>query len=541
MFVNPPAHDKSNNLNKTICVHPNLDKQFAHILISFGECRHVKPHTYNKKYSWHGFIPYVCYTLQEMIFTCDTQSLTKPFPHIWKHTVGSGHATLALRADWQKQLARCHAELGFEQVRFHGILCDDMGTLINEMGQLVYSFFNADQVCDFLLSIGMRPFMELSFMPSALASGDTVVFHYKANVTPPRDYAQWETLINRLVAHWVERYGITEVSKWFFEIWNEPNLNKFWTGTQADYFRLYQHSANAIKAVSPQLQVGGPATANSAWIPEFLAFCTQNNVPVNFLSTHHYLNDDFGQPGDGTTRQLSESRRGVLREEAAKVQQQVQGKPLYYTEWSISSIPFDELHDMPSAAAFIIKTVMEAQGYVQGYSYWTFSDIFEENYFNSTPFHGGFGLMNIYGIPKPAYRAYQLLHGLGEELLCHSGSHDTIDVWVTKQANVVKVLVTNSTVPLHRVKTETITIRLANVKKIVYSYIEKIDESHANARAAWVTMGQPGSLNPTQVSDLEQASALVKEPIDIIYLQDAITIDVTIGPQGTACITIETI
>jgi xylan 1,4-beta-xylosidase len=475
-----------------------------------------------------------------MTFTCDTQSVTKPFAHFWEHTVGSGHATLALRADWQKQLARCHTELGFKHVRFHGILCDDMGTLINDTGGLVYSFFNANQICDFLLSIGMRPFMEMSFMPSVLASGNTVVFHYEGNVTPPRDYAQWETLINKLVANWTDRYGIAEVSKWLFEIWNEPNLSKFWTGTQADYFKLYQHAASAIKAVSPQLQVGGPATANSAWVSEFLVFCAQNKVPVDFVSTHHYPNDNFGQPGE-EAGELSESRRSVLREEAAKVQQQAQGKPLYYTEWSISSIPFDALHDMPYAATFIIKTVMEAHGYVQGYSYWTFSDIFEENYFNSIPFHGGFGLMNIYGIPKPAYRAFQLLHGLGEELLPHSGSHDTVDIWVTKQANVLKVLVTNSALPLHPVKTETITICLSNVKKIVYSCIEKIDENHANARAAWVNMGQPGSLSPAQVLELEHASELVKEPIEMTYLHDEITIKVVIAPHGTACITIETI
>ena len=139
--------------------------------------------------------------------------------------------------------------LDFGHVRFHGLLCDDMGTLVCQGASLFYSFFNADQIFDFLLSIGMKPFVELSFMPSALASGDKTVFHYRANVTPPKDYAQWATLIRKLVAHWVERYGLGEVRQWFFEVWNEPNLDAFGSGKQDDYFKLYRYTAEAIKSI----------------------------------------------------------------------------------------------------------------------------------------------------------------------------------------------------------------------------------------------------------------------------------------------------
>ncbi len=192
-------------------------------------------------------------------FTCDIASPATPFPHFWEHTIGSGHALLALRADWQKQLLRCHRELGFEHVRFHGILCDDMGTLVCESEKWVYSFYNANQVCDFLLSIGMRPFIEFSFMPSTLSSGGETALLYHGNITPPRDYSAWETLIHKLVLHWKERYGAEELRLWFFEIWNEPNLAAFWTGTQQDFFLLYRHAANAVKAVDAALKVGGPA------------------------------------------------------------------------------------------------------------------------------------------------------------------------------------------------------------------------------------------------------------------------------------------
>ena len=151
-------------------------------------------------------------------FICDFSQLPTPFEHVWEHTVGSDQAPIALRADWQAQLRQCRRELGVRHVRFHGLLSDDMGTLICHKEELLYSFFNADQIIDFLLSIGIRPFVELSFMPETLASGPETVFRYRGNVTPPQDYGEWEILIGKLVRHWVDRYGIGEVRQWYFEV-----------------------------------------------------------------------------------------------------------------------------------------------------------------------------------------------------------------------------------------------------------------------------------------------------------------------------------
>jgi len=472
-------------------------------------------------------------------FKCNVTHASTNLTHFWEHTVGSSHATMALRADWQKQLTRCNRELGFRHVRFHGVLCDDMGTLVDEENALVYSFFNADQICDFLLSIGMRPFMELSFMPSTLASGSASVFHYKGNVTAPKDYDDWETLINKLVEHWVQRYGLPEVSEWFFEVWNEPNLDAFWKKTQADYFKLYHHTANAIKNVHKNLKVGGPATADNAWITEFMKYCNKNDVPADFISTHHYPTDAFGKPGDDTITQLSKSKRSILQKEAKKVKKQALGKPVYYTEWCTSSNPFDELHDMPYAACFIIKTVIEANGIVEGYSYWTFSDIFEENYFSSIPFHGGFGLMNIYGIPKPAYRAYELLHRLGNELLKVTGEHETVDVWIARKMGTINIMITNLALPLHPIKTEIVKVHIENTKKVKTSFIERIDDDHANARKTWKNMGSPGSLKPNEVSALEVASALIMEPFATKQVKGSVFVEVTVPSQGVAYITLE--
>src|SRR3954470_14405649 len=118
-------------------------------------------------------------------FSCNLESTPSPLKHFWEYCVGSDHAPVALRADWQHQLKRSHQELGLKRVRFHGLLSDDVGTLVCQKNEFIYSFFNADQIFDFLVSIGMQPFIELSFMPTTLASGKKTVFHYNGNVTPP--------------------------------------------------------------------------------------------------------------------------------------------------------------------------------------------------------------------------------------------------------------------------------------------------------------------------------------------------------------------
>lgn len=477
-------------------------------------------------------------TMNRISFFCDLAEATTPLSHFWEHTVGSDHAPVALRADWQSQLQKCHQELGFQYVRFHGVLSDDMGTLVREQKQLLYSFFNADQVFDFLLSIGMKPFVELSFMPTALASGKKTVFNYKGNVTPPKDNRQWAALINRLVSHWVQRYGAEEVRQWFFEVWNEPNLKSFWTGSQRDYFKLYRYTAEAIKAVDSSLRVGGPATARSEWIDDFVDFCDRNKVPVDFISTHQYPNDGFEKDQD-IELELFKSQRGIMRERAQDTRRYARGRPIYYTEWNSSSDPRDPLHDEPYAAAFVVSTILEAKGLVDGYSFWTFSDIFEELCFPSMPFHGGFGLLTLHGIPKPTYRAFELLHQLGDRQSLVDGLHETVDCSVVQDDSSVTVALTNHTTPGHSIETERLQIRLDNAREPVAAYLLRIDAEHANPKRLWEEMGRPEYLAPKDVELLQEASRIVKEKQSISYKDRSIFIKTDLPPHAVAAITIE--
>jgi xylan 1,4-beta-xylosidase len=474
--------------------------------------------------------------------SCDLRRPGTPLAHNWEQCIGSGHALLALRADYQAQLQRCHDELGMRRVRFHALLSDDLGTLVCEQNTLLYSFFNVDTIWDALLAMGVRPFVELSFMPSTLASGSATVFHYQGNITPPRDPAEWAALVHRLATHSIQRYGIDEVSGWFFEVWNEPNLSAFWTGTQHDYFAFYRATATALKNVSDRLRVGGPATADDQWITPFIDFCESGRVPLDFVSTHHYPTDAFGRPGDDTEAQLAASSRSVLRDRARTTRQLVGDRPLYYTEWSTSSNPRDALHDEPYAAAVIIKTMLESRGLVDGYSWWAFTDIFDENYFPSIPFHGGFGLLDLYGIEKPSYRAFELLHRLGTDLVfALEDQHPTIDAWVVRQPDGrgATVVVTNHALPRHPIATEQVHIQLDGVGPPGAVVVRRIDADHANAKARWQALGSPNYLSPAQVADLRDTSRLTPIRQPWTYEEGALHLELELPPHAVAAVTID--
>lgn len=472
-------------------------------------------------------------------FWCDPDGATVPLPHNWEHTIGSDHAAMALRAEYQKQLKRCHDELGIGHVRFHDLLSHDMGTLSEHGRTRIASFHNAHAIWDFLLEIGMKPFVELSFMPEALASGSGTVFHYRGNVMPPTRYADWARLIGELAHSAIDRYGASEVVTWPFEVWNEPNLRSFWQGTRAQYWRLYATTARALKEVHADIPVGGPATAQNAWIDEFLDVSEKHGIPVDFVSTHHYPTDGTVQLFADTVSQLAHAQRGVLREEALDARRRARGKPLYYTEWNTSADSRDPLHDEPYAAAFIVKTLLDGHGIADVYSFWTFSDLFEESYFPSEPFHGGFGLLTIHGIAKPSYRAFELLHAVGTELVTPiDGMHPTVDTWCVRanQGRAVAVIVTNHAYPRRPIIGERVLVHLATTRRPRGATLAQIDDDHANAKRRWREMGAPPYPSHAQVDELHAASSVTRVTHQLRFDALGVHVEVDVPPQGVAVV-----
>ena len=467
---------------------------------------------------------------------------SRPFPHYWEKSVGSCHAYMGLREDWRAQLKKCREELGFQYVRFHGILNDQMSVFSKRKGEVRYSFFNIDSIFDFLLSIGMKPLVELSFMPRDMASGDRTVFHYRGNITPPADYSEWGALIESLTRHCVDRYGIDEVRTWYFEVWNEPNLGDFWAGTREEYFRLYQYAAEAVKRVDSQIPVGGPSTSVNAWIPEMLEFCQKNHVPIDFVSTHHYPTDEplwLNREMDGIIRY----ERGILTKMAAKAREQAGKLPLFYTEWNISSALPDALHDEPYAAAFITKTIADNDGLVDMYSFWTFSDLFEEAPLPYAPFHGGFGLQTLHGIPKPKYRAFQLLHKtcdrrLPVERSDKSGSSN-VELLATVDESRIVLLAYNHNVPDGEIREEEVEVVLHGVEAVKAATMEKVDHWNANPKNKWLELGSPEYPDKLKIEEIHKSSLLKTEELEYWVRDHAFRFRVNIPPHGMIAVTIE--
>ncbi len=364
--------------------------------------------------------------VRKRVISLDVSQTTGPFNTLFKACIGAGRANEGLRADWQQQLALVKRECDFKYIRMHGLLTDDMGVYSEDRkGNPQYNFQYVDVLYDYILSIGMKPFVELGFMPSALASGQKTIFWWRGNVTPPKDYQKWEDLIRHLVQHFTERYGAEEVRTWYFEVWNEPNLDGFWAGTQEEYFKLYRYSASAIKSVDPKYRVGGPGTAGAAWEVEMIDFCKKNNLPLEFVSTHSYgvkqgFLDEFGNSGTVLDENPTSVSGDVLNSRKEIANSSMPNLELHYTEWSSSYTPADPIHDSYHEAAYILQKIKQVGGAADSMSYWVFTDIFEESAPRFTPFHGGFGLLNTQGIKKPAFYAYALLNRLGETELANA-------------------------------------------------------------------------------------------------------------------------
>lgn len=436
----------------------------------------------------------------------------------YRFCVGSERAGVVLRPANQKQLKRVHDELGFQYLRFHGIFHDDMNVYREENGKPVYDFAKVDKLYDSLLKIGMKPFIELSFMPQDLASGDKSIFWWKANVTPPKDMVKWAGLIEAFTRHLQSRYGDDEVKKWFFEVWNEPNYIGFWPNTdQAKYFGLYDATAPAVKKVNRAYQVGGPATAGAGWVPEFIAHTVKSGAPVDFISTHTYGVSEGFLDESGASDQVLDENPNAIVGDVFKVAHEIQssarpGLPLYFTEWSTSYSSRDPVHDAYVSAPYILEKLKRTEGQTRSMSYWTYSDLFEESGPPPAAYHGGFGLLTRDGLPKASYFAYRYLDSLGPDELQNSDASS----WLTRDGRNFFALVwdfrlakqTEGDKAVYRkkcpaAKIASVELRLAGVPAGKYVLeIHRTGYEANDAYSAYIDMGTPKNLTPAPLRAL---------------------------------------
>lgn len=443
------------------------------------------------------------------VVTIDPNAATQPFPHFWEQMFGSGRAILSLRDSYRQDLRSVKQITGFQYVRFHGIFNDEVGVYTEDKsGKPVYNFSYVDQIYDGLLASGVKPFVEISFMPKQLAAKEMLhSFWYKPDTSPPKDWSRWDDLVAAFASHLVDRYGMDEVATWYFEVWNEPNLD-FWGGDprQVTYWQLYDHTALALKKVSPRLRVGGPATAQAAWVPAFIHHCTENKIPVDFVSTHVYGNDN-AKDIFGTNEMIP--REKMVCRAVGKVHSEIKASslpnlPLIWSEFNASYMNEVDVTDSTYMGPWMADTIRQCDGLVDMMSYWTFSDVFEEQGVVKTPFYGGYGLIAEDGIEKPAYAAFALLHKLGDRRI----ATDSEDALITRRSDGTFVTaVWNYAPPGQPGAMRRISLQF-NDAKIHHALIWRVDDAHSNVLGAFKKMGEPRYPTHIQITQLRQAAEL---------------------------------
>lgn len=474
----------------------------------------------------------------------DVSKATQPVDRFYDLSVGADYPGTTIRDANLAQLETAADELGFRYIRFHDIFHDELGTVKMVDNKLVYDWTKIDYLYDRLLKMKIKPFIELGFTPAALKTSDQTIFYWKGNTSHPR-LDLWKQLINDFTRHLIDRYGIEEVRSWYFEVWNEPNLDGFFQyADQEQYFALYGVTARTLKAIDPQLRVGGPSTAGAAWVPELLAYAKATNTPVDFATTHTYGVDYGYLDEEGKMDlQLSKNPKAVIGD-VEKVRGEIEashlpGLPLFFTEWSTSYNPRDLSHDSYVAAPYILSKLKGTKGIVQGMSYWVYSDLFEEPGPPTTPFHGGFGLMTKDGIRKSSWFAYKYLNALkGKEV----PSTDQ-QVWAAADGASVSAVVWDFQLPdqkgssnktffsklVPNAKSAPVSLKLSGLKPGSYRLtVQRTGFKKNDAYSAYIELGAPEALTPAQ---LEKMQALTT---------DAPETDrkVTVGANGTASVSI---
>ena len=469
------------------------------------------------------------------VIRVDLNAKATPFPHFWEQSFGSGRAILSLRESYRSDLREVKRITDVKYVRFHAIFHDELGVYNeDENGNPEFNFTYVGQVYDGLLQNGVRPIVEISFMPKQLASRqDLHPFWYKQNVAPPKDYRKWDLLIHNFAQFLIDRYGIDEVAQWYFEVWNEPNID-FWSGDpkQSTYFTLYDHTARALKAVNPRLRVGGPATSSAHWVDDFLAHVAKENVPVDFVSTHGY-SDDTVEDLFGTHDDIPIEQRACKAVE--KVHKQILASPypklpLYWTEWNVAGWGPLDARDTSYSATATAQTIHDCDGMLDILSFWTFSDVFEEGGPSREPFPAIFGLLAPGGIKKPSFYAFELFHKLGTTRLANPA--DNILVTRRDDGSLV-IALWNLNPPDQPGSTRTYDLKFGHLSGAAHALVSRVDADHSNTLAAYQRMGHPRYVTPEQVRRLNQETELAPPesvPVDQGQLQ------LTVPPNGFALV-----
>lgn len=455
------------------------------------------------------------------------------------YCVGTGRMGLALQKEYMQQLKYVQEGIGFLFIRGHGLFSDDMAIYheYEEDGRIKveYNFTYLDLVMDSYMEVGIKPFLELGFMPDKLASGEQTIFYWKGNITPPKDYTKWCDLVTATLKHLMNRYGADEVVTWPLEVWNEPNLPGFWKDADVnEYFKLFKETFKAVKALDIRFKIGGPAICgvkDEFWIDEFMKFIQKEHLAVDFITRHHYTTGEHTSKGHYTYAELEEPefRFNNLKSTRTIVDSypEYAGLPIHITEYNTSYSPDCVIHDTNLNAAYLAHHLTRLGDDTTSYSYWTFGDIFEEKGVPFAPFHGGFGMVANHSIPKPTYYTFAFYKRLKGTCI-----HKDDDLIVVKTDDgQIRGIAWNVCEKKSDEKTKVIPLTI-DVAAGEYSLIQKIvDEDTCNPLKVWHDLSEPASLSKEQIDILKVAATPLVKSERLVSDGNA-QFDITANPNG---------
>ncbi|MEK3748604.1 helix-turn-helix domain-containing protein [Paenibacillus sp. FSL E2-8871] len=483
---------------------------------------------------------------------------SKELAHTWKKLMTVGKAKEVLFAEVQRHIKQMQQEIGFQYIRFHGIFDDEMMIYgENERGDVSLNFAYSDSLFDFLLCSGLKPFLELSFLPRQLAGeGATSVFYKKSFVGSPKDLGKWNQMIHQFITHYIHRYGIHEVRQWYFEVWNEPEIHIFWPDTYEAYCELFISTFQTIKSIDSELRVGGPGVLSltlmqSDWLTRFMNDVCRRGVKPDFISFHSYPYDeslrstqviqvDYEENPDVwfQTIELSADTEYLSRViiKLKKTVSEAMGSDvpeLHMTEWNATGSHRDLVNDTCFKAAYIVKNVLENMDGLHSFGYWTATDLLEEFKMSSETFHGGLGLMTYNGIPKPSFYAFKLLAKLGRQFI-HQGkgyyitsSDMGLQVLMYAYAHIDSLYQKGDASLINRTNRYDVfeeggdielTLELADIQPGLYTIKRHtINRRNGSVFDLWVRMGAPHPIDADTLNYLKQASCpqLTFEQVEI--------------------------
>lgn len=475
----------------------------------------------------------------ENIIDVDLNKTIKRINHTWKNLITIGRAKEALMKDVQDHLREIQRKIGFKYIRFHGIFDDSMMVYDEENNNPSFNFTYIDKLFDFLLSINLKPFVELGFMPSKLAlDTNKTVFYTKSIISEPKDIKLWNLLVEKFIIHCANRYGLEEVSSWHFEVWNEPEIDLIFGFDKEGYYNeFFKETYNTIKSINSDLKVGGPSILGynilkNTWLEKHLDYCIENNCKPDFITFHSYPLDDVDE---GITDYLLgndvkiciNKNENYLKDLISKLNEilkklKLEKTSVYITEWNSTASHRDFTNDTLYKASYITKNIIENLDKLDGFGYWTSTDLLEEFRIDEDVFHGGLGLIANNGIKKSAFYAYELLSKLGDELIDIGDSYivtkkyDTYQIMIYNychfdniysRGDISQISKTDRYNVFNNIE-KSITLSLENIESGEYLFKEyKIGREKGSAFDTWVDMGSPKYLDEEDVVYINNNSA----------------------------------